>query len=213
MRLLTVLLAYLTFNLAAADDEVEASTYNVIDSVLERCLLKDEMDVCLQEEAASALGKALEADSIPLAAGLSLTKSPGQDDAAEIIDSGRSEPANAYDKIWENLDKLVTSRSLTLRLTDLTEGRGKKKKVWAYFGVALATAAAILIPLKLKFIGWMAASAFMIGKVALVIASIVGLKKLVSKPHEETTHVHYDSHRSDNAHYLAYSGQQPNTIE
>jgi hypothetical protein len=65
-----------------------------------------------------------------------------------------------------------------------------------------------MIPLKLKVIAIMAGTALMIGKIALVLAGLTGLKKLVSHPHEETTHVHYDNHRNDLAsHYLAYSGQ------
>ena len=91
----------------------------------------------------------------------------------------------------------------------VSEGRGKKKRKYGYVLVALATLAAVLLPFKLKAIALMAATALVVGKLALIVASLIGLKKLVSKQSEETTHVHY-GHRSDpEAHYLAYQEQIP----
>ncbi|XP_014283621.1 uncharacterized protein, partial [Halyomorpha halys] len=163
-----------------------------------RCLTSDSPVWCLTEEASLGLARALYSDRVSLAPGIYLTRGT----------------ATATDDPWMDL----ASRSLDLDLSALTdtteEGRRRKsRRKYAYIMVALATLAAVLLPFKLKAIALMAATALFIGKLALVVASLVGLKKLVGgKQSEETTHVHYGGHRSDpEAHYLAYQEQIPIT--
>lgn len=98
---------------------------------------------------------------------------------------------------------------LKIILFVILESRSKKRKRFAYFFMAIASMVALILPFKLKAIALMAATALVVGKLALIIASLVGLKKLVNKSGDETTHVHYSGHRSDDAHYMAYSEQQP----
>ncbi|BET02744.1 osiris 21 [Nesidiocoris tenuis] len=216
LKYVAILAALTSAVYAAAIDEsnLESPAMKVVGNVLDRCLSNDDPTTCLEEEAANALGRALRTDSLVFAPGVSLKRSP---DVARFDErEGRAvEQLAPYDKMWYNLEKMLATRSININLGEVVgEARGKKKKYAQYFAIALATAAAILVPLKLKLIAWMAATALMTGKLALVIASLVGLKKLVSKPHEETTHVHYDGHRSDpNSHVLAYAGQAPGTIE
>ncbi|KAK9510723.1 hypothetical protein O3M35_005455 [Rhynocoris fuscipes] len=176
--------------------------------MIERCLVSDEIKECVQEEAANTMEAALNLDVISLIPGVSLQRDYKPTETPKSLATYRSEHTSAYDRFWQSFSDLINSHSIAINMTELQEeGRGgKKKKVLKYIVVALITVAIVLIPIKLKLIAWVAASALLIGKLALLLASLVGLKILVSKPHEETTYLHYDSHRSDPAHYLAYSG-------
>ncbi|KAK2579926.1 hypothetical protein KPH14_007606 [Odynerus spinipes] len=84
------------------------------------------------------------------------------------------------------------------------EGRGKKKKAQKILGpilMAMAFKAAALLPLALGAIALIAGKALLVGKIALVISAIIGLKKLlgsqqkhvtyevVSHPHHSSSHV------------------------
>lgn len=84
------------------------------------------------------------------------------------------------------------------------ESRGKKKKAQKILGplfAALAMKAAALIPLALGAIALIAGKALLVGKIALVLSAIIGLKKLfsghgkhvtyevVSHPHHSSSHV------------------------
>lgn len=72
--------------------------------------------------------------------------------------------------------------------------------------MAMALKAAALLPLALGAIAMIAGKALLVGKIALVISAIIGLKKLlgshqkhvtyevVSHPHHSTSHVSHDDH-------------------
>ena len=90
--------------------------------------------------------------------------------------------------------------------------------------MALALKAAALLPLALGAIAAIAGKALLVGKIALVISAIIGLKKLlsssgkhvtyevVSHPHHSSSHIvsHDDSHGGGygggGADYGGYSG-------
>lgn len=86
------------------------------------------------------------------------------------------------------------------------ESRGKKKKAQKIIGpllAAVALKAAALLPLVLGAIALIAGKALLIGKIALVLSAIIGLKKLfshqkhvtyevVSHPHHTSSHVSHD---------------------
>ncbi|KXJ75850.1 uncharacterized protein LOC110674098 [Aedes aegypti] len=91
------------------------------------------------------------------------------------------------------------------------EGRGKKKKAAKILGpllLAVALKAAALLPLLLGAIALIAGKALLIGKIALVLSAIIGLKKLLSQEkhvtYEVVAHPHHTtSHTS--SHGDAYS--------
>lgn len=102
-----------------------------------------------------------------------------------------------------------TGRALNDVVDNLTEddsleeeGRGKKKKAQKLLGplmAALAMKAAALIPLALGAIALLAGKALIVGKIALVLSAILGLKKLLSGGHgkhvtyEVVSHPHHSS--------------------
>lgn len=78
-------------------------------------------------------------------------------------------------------------------------GRKKKKKLLLPLLLLLKLKAAALIPLVLGFLALVAFKALIIGKLALLISGIIGVKKLLSSKgdhssYEVVAHPHYDEH-------------------
>ncbi|XP_003705506.1 uncharacterized protein LOC100880834 [Megachile rotundata] len=97
------------------------------------------------------------------------------------------------------------------------ESRGKKKKAQKILGpliMALALKAAALLPLALGAIAAIAGKALLVGKIALVISAIIGLKKLLSSSgkhvtYEVVSHPHHSSSHivsHDEGHGGGYGG-------
>ncbi|XP_055609665.1 uncharacterized protein LOC129756703 [Uranotaenia lowii] len=102
------------------------------------------------------------------------------------------------------------------------EARGKKKKAAKILGpliMAVALKAAALLPLVLGAIALIAGKALLIGKIALVLSAIIGLKKLLSQekhvtyevvahPHHSTSHSssHGDAYSAGSYDSASYSG-------
>lgn len=119
------------------------------------------------------------------------------------IDLEGSKLVNAVTSTGRALNDVVDSLTDDDDLTE--EGRGKKKKAQKLLGplmAALAMKAAALIPLALGAIALLAGKALIVGKIALVLSAILGLKKLlsggsgkhvtyevVSHPHHSSSHV------------------------
>ncbi|KAI4495793.1 hypothetical protein M0802_008416 [Mischocyttarus mexicanus] len=92
-------------------------------------------------------------------------------------------------------------RSLEDYTDNAVEGRGKKRKAQKILGpilMAMAFKAAALLPLALGAIALIAGKALLVGKIALVISAIIGLKKLLSSQqkhftYEVVSHPHHSS--------------------
>lgn len=94
------------------------------------------------------------------------------------------------------------------------ESRGKKKKAAKILGPILALVAlkaAALLPLLLGAIALIAGKALLIGKIALVLSAVIGLKKLLSQErhvtYEVVAHPHHStSHSASHSDSYGYSG-------
>lgn len=91
------------------------------------------------------------------------------------------------------------------------ESRGKKKKAAKILGpllLALGLKAAALLPLVLGAIALIAGKALLIGKIALVLSAVIGLKKLLSQEkhvtYEVVAHPHHSTSHSS-SHGDAYA--------
>lgn len=94
---------------------------------------------------------------------------------------------------------------------EVSEARGKKKKAAKILGpllLALGLKAAALLPLLLGAIALIAGKALLIGKIALVLSAVIGLKKLLSQEkhvtYEVVAHPHHSTSHSS-SHGEAYS--------
>ncbi|XP_013100096.1 uncharacterized protein LOC106082251 [Stomoxys calcitrans] len=81
----------------------------------------------------------------------------------------------------------------------LEESRGKKKEKKKYLMPLLLLfklKMAALLPLAIGFLALLSFKALVIGKIALILSSIIGLKKLLEKKdnYEVVAHPHYDEH-------------------
>lgn len=92
-----------------------------------------------------------------------------------------------------------------------SEARGKKKKAAKILGpllLALGLKAAALLPLLLGAIALIAGKALLIGKIALVLSAVIGLKKLLSQEkhvtYEVVAHPHHSTSHSS-SHGEAFS--------
>lgn len=96
---------------------------------------------------------------------------------------------------------------------EVDEGRGKKKKAAKILGplmAALALKLMALMPLAIGAIALIAGKALLIGKLALVLSAIIGLKKLLSQQkhvtYEVVAHPHHTSSHTSSHDYGGTSG-------
>ncbi|XP_075986776.1 uncharacterized protein LOC142983674 [Anticarsia gemmatalis] len=92
---------------------------------------------------------------------------------------------------------------------EVSEGRGKKKKAAKILGpimAALALKMMALMPLAIGAIALIAGKALLIGKLALVLSAIIGLKKLLSQQKHVTYEVIAHPHHTSSHDYSGTSG-------
>lgn len=105
----------------------------------------------------------------------------------------------------------------------LEEGRGKKKRMAGLLLIPLVLAGT-LVPLALGALALLAGKALIVSKLALVLAGIIGLKKLLTgggeRGHEPAHEVHVGSshgsgwgrsYEKEQAQNLAYNAYAPKT--
>ncbi|XP_014355311.2 uncharacterized protein LOC106708340 [Papilio machaon] len=106
-----------------------------------------------------------------------------------------------------------TVSSLTEDNDVTEEGRGKKKKAAKIFGPLIAAVVLkmmAILPLALGAIALIAGKALLIGKLALVLSAVIGLKKLLSQQkhvtYEVIAHPHHTSSHTSSHDYGGASG-------
>ncbi|CRK92113.1 CLUMA_CG005668, isoform A [Clunio marinus] len=193
------------------------SDNDLMDSIYSDCLRKDSVS-CVKYKLFSFVDKMIGArDTFALTEGVTVVKVPGseQEGAPRAINTDDSIESLIMSRIQSFLKthtvkvelkgaEIVNAVSSTGRaLEDVSEsvfgddeqgeGRGKKKKAAKILGPLLAMVAlkaAALLPLLLGAIALIAGKALLIGKIALVLSAIIGLKKLLSGGQEK--HVTYE---------------------
>nr|XP_026492430.1 uncharacterized protein LOC113398069 [Vanessa tameamea] len=121
-----------------------------------------------------------------------------------------SDVIDTVSSVGRALEDTVTS----LTEDDLSEeGRGKKKKAQKILGPLLAAVMLkmmALLPLAIGAIALIAGKALLIGKLALVLSAIIGLKKLLSQQkhvtYEVVAHPHHTSSHTSSHDYGGASG-------
>ncbi|XP_072155172.1 uncharacterized protein [Bemisia tabaci] len=172
----------------------------VFAKVLEDCNSEDYSKIasCLGVKTIVALDRAARAGSIDLISGVKLVKT----EDAESLRNGRSlteediqnsidaEPtersSRLLDLLFESATKFLQSHSLEFKFPQTSpqelqrafeEGRGKiKKKLYPILALLGLKIFAVL-PLIIGVVGLLAAKAFFIGKIALIVAGILAIQK------------------------------------
>lgn len=128
-----------------------------------------------------------------------------------------SDVMDAVSSVGRALEDTVTSFTEDNEVTDSEESRGKKKKAAKIIGPLLMIMMAkklMLMPLMIGVIALIAGKALLIGKLALVLSVIIGLKKLLMSgsgqqkhvTYEVVAHPHHSSGHSSSHDYAGASG-------
>lgn len=183
------------------------SALNVLGKVYAQCENSDEMIKCLKMQAIKLGSRAIKVQNIKLIDGVSVIKRKGYRDSRALNDvlsqnkDLQKLPAQKIDDLFFNVARmLMESHQLQVNVPRLMtygqqevssfieEGRKKKRKYLGPFMAAVALKAGIL-KMAYHSIAIVAGKALIIGKIALVISAIIGLKKLVApEGHEKTTY-------------------------
>lgn len=212
---------------------------DLMDSIYADCLRKDSVS-CVKYKLFSFVDKMLGArDSFALTEGVTVVKTEGSeqeqgaprainaDDSIESLILSRVSSflqSHTVKVELKGADVVNAVASTGRAIEDATEtvfgddeqgeGRGKKKKAAKVLGPLLgliALKAAAMLPLLLGAIALIAGKALLIGKIALVLSAIIGLKKLLSQEkhvtYEVVAHPHHtSSHTSSYADAGSHSG-------
>ncbi|XP_014475665.1 PREDICTED: uncharacterized protein LOC106744987 [Dinoponera quadriceps] len=195
-----------------------------------------ELSPCLKLKLVSAMDRVSRSSRLNLAEGVTLV----QDEPA----ANESEPEKSLQEIeaglpralddkedalngmiFDRIAKFFQSYTLKLKLPNVEElqrslteeGRKKKNKMGGLLAIPLLIGGT-LVPLALGALALLAGKALIVSKLALVLASIIGLKKLVSGGHDHGHEVvqvggggggHGSSGWARSGHELAYSAYKP----
>lgn len=208
-----------------------SSDNDLMDSIYSDCLRKDSVS-CVKYKLFSFVDKMIGArDTFALTEGVTVVKVPGteQEGAPRSINADDSIESLILSRVQNFLTShtikvelkgadVVNAVSSTGRaLEDVSEnifgddeqgeGRGKKKKAAKILGpliAMIALKAAALLPLLLGAIALIAGKALLIGKIALVLSAVIGLKKLLSQEkhvtYEVVAHPHHTSSHTSSSH-------------
>ncbi|XP_063988494.1 uncharacterized protein LOC135168354 [Diachasmimorpha longicaudata] len=200
------------------DNDLRAEIYS-------DCANKDPA-TCLKHKLLPVIDKMLtDKEDITLTEGITVVKtSTTEEGAPRSIDStdvdtlifdriGRFLRTHSIKVDLKGTDILGAVESAGRSLEDLSdsvvEGRGKKKKAQKLMGplmMAMALKAAALLPLALGAIALIAGKALLVGKIALVISAIIGLKKLLGGQQKHVTYevVAHPHHSSSSSHTISH---------
>ncbi|XP_037029203.1 uncharacterized protein LOC119069254 [Bradysia coprophila] len=212
------------------------SENDLMDSIYSDCLRKDSVS-CVKYKLFSFVDKMIgQKDTFALTEGVTVVKTSGADsegapralsgdDSMESLVMSRLQNFLQTHTIKVDLkgSDIVSAVSSTGRALEdvsenifgddqsaVSESRGKKKKAAKILGpllLALGLKAAALLPLVLGAIALIAGKALLIGKIALVLSAVIGLKNLLKNEkhvtYEVVAHPHHSSSHSS-SHGEAY---------
>ncbi|CAH4036959.1 unnamed protein product [Pieris brassicae] len=147
---------------------------------------------CLKRKAILFFDRAAKMDSIPLIDGVEAVKLSNVDlpSENEILPRSLGSKDEALSEIlWNRIAAFANSRSIQLSLPKVTgeelnkgveEGRGKMKKMMGMMMMGAAMKMAAMIPVAIAGLFILAGKALIVSKIALLLAGILALKKLIA---------------------------------
>lgn len=223
-KIVGLLCILVTVSALPAEDTRGYSRNSVDDSLsYDDCLRKDSVN-CIKSKFVSFVDKFVDArEQFTIGEGVSVVRVPGSEGAPRSLNSDESIESLILNRVQNFLQTHtikvelkgadivngVSSAGRALEdvsenlLGDESESRGKKKKAAKLLGpliMLIALKGAALLPLILGAIALIAGKALLIGKIALVLSAVIGLKKLLSQEkhvtYEVVAHPHHTSSHS-----------------
>ncbi|TGZ33740.1 uncharacterized protein LOC112460266 [Temnothorax curvispinosus] len=192
-----------------------------------------ELSPCLKLKLLSAIDRVSRSAQLNVADGVTLVQDESAANESEpeksLQEIEASLPRALEDKedalngmIFDKVAKFFQSHTLKLKLPNVEElqrsfteeGRKKKNKMGGLLAIPLLIGGT-LVPLALGALALLAGKALIVSKLALVLASIIGLKKLVSGGHDHGHEVvqvgggHASGGWARSGHDIAYSAYKP----
>lgn len=226
---------FLTSLALNADAQVPNNGFAVMKKVYHQCAAQSDMFKCLKIHALKIADRALRSKAFSLVEGVNVVREDN-----EFARSLSEESPLSMEKLRQlesdQLDGLLldtTARFLDTHRIQVNvprlieEARGKDKGM-KYMGPMMAMLAikGSFLAMAYKAIAAMAGTALIVGKIALVLSAVLGLKKLISSGSEKTTfeivkiphntqHHSYSSSYEDDGHYhrSLSAGEEGNSIQ
>ncbi|CAK1594296.1 unnamed protein product [Parnassius mnemosyne] len=187
--------------LAAASADTFGAGLKLLGKMYSNCEGSQEMLKCFKIQAAKLADRAARMDSLPLIDGVSLVRRQEQNRAYPSSLPEGDLNALTSDEVDKCLQQAATKLLQTHRVIispenigddvgrSLSQARAKLKKMVGPIMAGLAIKGGFLA-MAFQVIALIAGKALLIGKVALLLSAIIGLKKLVSgvESHEKTTY-------------------------
>ncbi|XP_046630012.1 uncharacterized protein LOC124310245 [Neodiprion virginianus] len=222
-KVLVLVFAVVAVTALPASNEKNGNEDDPMATMYSDCLKKESVS-CIKYKVFSFVDKMLaDKDDITLSDGVTVIKTSNAEEGAPRHIEGTDIDTLLFDRLGRFLrthtvkvdlkgsDILGVVESAGRSLEDISDSvgdaRGKKKKAAKILGpllMIMALKMAALIPLAMGAIALIAGKALLIGKIALLISAIIGLKKLlggqqktvtyevVSHPHHSSSHVSHD---------------------
>lgn len=229
--LLFVILA-VTAAAASGDETAFSAGFRTIRRLYDQCDSKSDIWKCLKLQTLKVADRALQSRSFGLFEGVSVVSNgdpSGRSFRALPLDSEKLEALSSGQidgLIFETLMRFLDTHSLEVNVPKLVEeGRGKKGKEYMGPLLALMAIKGSFLAMAYKGIAAMAGTALIVGKIALVLSAVLGLKKLLSSgsekttfeivkiPHHSQSHTYSSSYEDDGHYHRSMSPEEYNNLQ
>lgn len=196
----TLVLCFCALVAAASADSLAAGM-KILGRMYDNCEKSQEMFKCFKIQAAKLADRAARMENLSILDGVSLIRRPdlGRSFPSSLPDGDLNSLSSAHvDKLLEfTASRLLQTHRLTISPSSvggdmgrsMNEARSKLKKMMGPIITGLAIKGGF-VAMAFQAIALIAGKALLIGKIALLLSAIIGLKKLVSggEAHEKTTY-------------------------
>ncbi|XP_068625721.1 uncharacterized protein [Battus philenor] len=167
-------------------------------NIYEDCQRGEGMLPCLKKKAIVFFDRAATMESIPIYNGIDIVKATGskitpinENEIDTNLPRGlgsKNEMLSAM--LWDKIASFANSRTIQFSLPTMTgeelnrgveEGRGKMKKMMGMMMMGGAMKLAAMIPLAIAGLFILAGKALIVSKIALLLAGIIALKKIIAQ--------------------------------
>lgn len=189
-------LCYLIFLIhVIRSKEVDNSGYRVLNKIYQSCDTSEDIFKCLKVQAFKIMERALKVDSFNIIEGIQVIRNA----EARSLETNQIIPDEKLQQLetsqidgilFDTASKFLTTHKIQLDIPKLVEeARGKMMKKYMMPMMGLMALKGGMMALAMNGIAVMAGAALMIGKMALMLSAIMGLKKLLGNQGQQKTTV------------------------